>query len=85
MLLRFIKKGHNKWYAETPYGEFAWSDKAGLYEWRRLLSGELQRIDYTGADEQCSSPEGMWVRHSPLGPKLRGFREALRGYHENTN
>lgn len=60
MWLEFQSPNDLKWYAETPAGEYAWADHQGLYEWRRE-HGQLQRIDYTGGDRQCSEPAGMWT------------------------
>lgn len=60
--LTFTRHG-GKWYAQTPRGEYAWSESQGLYEWR-----DGQRIHYSGADRQGSSDGQMWVS----GPEAPG-------------
>jgi hypothetical protein len=77
-----------KWYAETPAGEFAYSDSQGLYEWRRVpvtwpagsvlpgLGTTLVRIQYSGGDRQGSSDGQMW--HA--GPESPGRDVALYPY-----
>lgn len=81
MLLRFESPNDGrKWYARTPGGEYAWGEYQGLYEWRNG-----QRIAYTGADMQISTPEGMHTIHARPEPSLRGFAYALHAYRHNTN
>lgn len=68
--LTFIDGGvqNNKWYAETACGEFAFSDKQGLYQWHKG-----QRIDYSGGDRQGSSNGQMWVTGKGLDPTKPGL------------
>jgi hypothetical protein len=73
--LVFTALGH-KVYAETPGGEYAYSDAQGLYEWRRVPKAvpdmyggtELVRIQYSGGDRQGSSHGRFWVS----GPEAPG-------------
>lgn len=59
-MMKFIRNGV-KWYAETSHGEFAFGDKQGLYQWHRgSIDHPSIRIDYSGADRQCSSNGEMW-------------------------
>jgi hypothetical protein len=77
MWLRFHDYGV-KAYARTPGGEYAWSNRSGLYEWRDGV-----RIHYTGGDQQWSDRNGMWT-DGPAGdrgdrpwPHQLGFAAAL--------
>jgi hypothetical protein len=64
-----------KVYAQTPGGEYAYSDSQGLYEWRRVpytgpqtpglpMDTILVRIDYSGGDRQASDRDGFWSHGS---------------------
>jgi hypothetical protein len=78
MFLRFIKHGQ-KWYAQTPNGEYAYGEHQGLYEWSHDNRQHPIRIDHTGGDRQVSSNGELWTISRPEldGPKLRGFAAAL--------
>jgi hypothetical protein len=84
MFLRFIRHGE-KWYAQTPNGEYAFSERIGLYEWSHDSRNKLIRTDHIGGDRQISSNGELWTIGRPefSGPKLRGFRAALSPYRLN--
>jgi hypothetical protein len=78
--------GNSKWYAKTETGEFAFSDRQGLYEWRRRSDGEgLYRIQYTGGDTQASDKNGRWTMHAAPEPNILGLRSAVARYKYGVN
>lgn len=90
MPLVFTSHGAKR-FAETPAGEFAYSDAQGLYEWRRVPfdypDGSMvpgpgtisQRIDYTGGDRQASDASGFFS-HGSSGSRDTEW-PALLGFH----
>lgn len=67
-----VFRGAHKVYAETPGGEWAFSDQQGLYEWR-----DGDRIDYSGGDKQAADSNGRWTLCGTPGPRQRGIAAAL--------
>lgn len=82
MFLNFIRPYvAEKWYAETPSGEYQISAACGLIEWR-----DGERIDHTGGDRQISDHRGLWTHSSSSrAPMLRGFQQAFARYRNLTN